>query len=69
MILLFEFLEPAGAVHFGVAVAAANSCGEEAGLVTDDAVVQRQPLALMVPCPIRQCSFDVWKFTFGSLDG
>lgn len=69
MIFLLELLEPAAAVHFHVAVAATNRCGEEASLVSNDAVVQRQPLALMVPCPIRQCSFDVWKFTFGSLDG
>ena len=52
MILLLELFEPTVAVDLQVAVRTAHGSGKESGLVSDDVVVQRQALTLMVPGPV-----------------
>ena len=69
MILLLEFLQPAGAVCFQVTVRVAHSLREEPGLVADDRVSELIPLPLVVPCPVRECALNIRELALRLPDG
>ena len=69
MILLLEFLQPAGTVCFQMTVRVAHSLREESGLVTDDRVGQLVSLPLVIPCPVREGSLNVRELPLRLPDG
>jgi hypothetical protein len=69
MVFLLKFLQPAGTVCFQVTVRVAHSLREEPGFVADDRVSELIALPLVVPCPIRECSFDVRELSLRFSDG
>jgi hypothetical protein len=69
MILLLELFQPTRAVRFEVAVRVTHSRSEEASLVPDNSITERQTLPLVVSRPIRKRTFNVGEFSFRSFDG
>jgi hypothetical protein len=63
IILLLELLKPGRIGEFGSTLAIADGDGEPLGLLSDLGIIQRLAFDLLILCPIRQCPFDVGKFT------
>lgn len=61
---MLELFEPAGAARLEVTVVVAHGCRKEFRLLSDDAVRQRETLALMISGPVGKCSLDVGEFAF-----
>ena len=65
MVFLLETFEPVAAVDLVMTIGSSNAVGEEQCLIADHVIIQGQALPLVIPCPVGQGLFDIWKFALG----
>lgn len=69
MVLLLEFLQPAGAVRLEMALRIANSLCKKACFIPNNRIGELITLPLVISGPVRECSLDVGEFSFRFSDG
>ena len=63
IILLLELLKPGRIGELGSTLTVADRGGEPLSLLSDLGIIQGLAFDLLILCSIRQCPFDVGKFT------
>ena len=60
--LLLELLKPGRTGEFKSTFRVTDR-GEPLGLLLELGIVQRLAFDPLIVCPVRQCPFNIWKFT------